>query len=87
LESPHKTAFTDDSTAHNRQNAPYLFSIIYYLVSKPVRMDDSQASLARAPLAQGIEAEIPQADRREAEELKRKARSPLAAMRPKTKKA
>jgi hypothetical protein len=33
--------------------------------------------------AQGIAAEIPQADRREAEELKRKARSPLRGDAPK----
>jgi hypothetical protein len=33
--------------------------------------------------AQGIEAEIPQADRREAEELERKARSPRRGDAPK----
>jgi hypothetical protein len=37
--------------------------------------------------AQGIVAEIPQADRREAEELKRKARPRVAGLRPKTEKA
>jgi hypothetical protein len=37
--------------------------------------------------AQGIVAEIPQADRREAEELKRKARPAEGGMRPKTKTA
>jgi hypothetical protein len=39
----------------------------------------------RVVYAQGIEAEIPQADRREAEELKRKARPAEGGMRPKTK--
>jgi hypothetical protein len=43
--------------------------------------------LARMLSAQGIEAEIPQADRREAEELKRKARPRIAGLRPKTKTA
>jgi hypothetical protein len=37
--------------------------------------------------AQGIEAEIPQADRREAEELERKARPAEGGMRPKTEEA
>jgi hypothetical protein len=40
----------------------------------------SQAAVSQA---QGIEAEIPQADRREAEELKRKARSPRRGDAPK----
>jgi hypothetical protein len=37
--------------------------------------------------AQGIAAEIPQADRREAEELERKARPRYAGLRPKTEEA
>jgi hypothetical protein len=41
----HKTSFTDDSTAHNRQNARYPLSIIYYLTSKPSCRDESQLPL------------------------------------------
>jgi hypothetical protein len=44
----------------------------------------TQAAVSQA---QGIEAEIPQADRREAEELERKARPRYAGLRPKTKTA
>jgi hypothetical protein len=38
-------------------------------------------AIANEGVAQGIEAEIPQADRREAEELKRKARPAKGGMR------
>jgi hypothetical protein len=61
----------------------YLLSRLISLLSKPIRSPLPDDRL----FAQGIEAEIPQADRREAEELQRKARSPLAAMRPKNEKA
>jgi hypothetical protein len=67
----------DNSPAFNR------WLLISYLIHKSNRQDDSQSPLDGRLFAQGIEAEIPQADRREAEELERKARPRAAGMRPK----